>query len=181
MASLNEVSSQLVLLRTMQSYRPRVGIVASCFDLLHAGHYLLLKEAKDNCDILVVALQTDPTIDRPEKNKPVQSYEERLIQISGVKYVDLIVKYETEDELMGVLLRINPDIRFLGSDYIGKGFTGDNLEIPIKYIDRSHGFSTSDLRQRVFQAEFQKIANDIAANTPSYYNYSYRQIIPRTQ
>lgn len=158
MSSLNDVSSHIRILRNLQTSSPlKVGFVASCFDLLHAGHYLMLQEAKSNCDILVVALQTDPSIDRPHKNKPVQTYDERIIQLSGVKYVDLIIKYETENDLLNILTTIFPDVRFLGTDYVGKSYTGDHLSIPIVYIDRSHGYSTSDLRRRVVSAEFEKL------------------------
>lgn len=159
MSSLSEVSSRISVLKTKSKIAPRIGFVASCFDLLHAGHYLLFKQAKNECDIFVVALQTDPTIDRPEKNKPVQTYEERLIQVSGVKYIDFIVKYSTEAELLEILKTINPDIRFLGTDYIDKRYTGDELGIPISFIDRSHGYSTSDLRKRVVAAEFENAMN----------------------
>lgn len=181
MSSLEEVSSQLYIHRTMKSHRPRVGITASCFDLLHAGHYLLLKEAKDNCDILVVALQTDPTIDRPEKNRPVQTYEERWIQISGVKYVDFVIKYDTEADLMKILREIYPDIRFLGTDYIGKSYTGEELEIPIKYIDRSHGYSTSDLRKRVMNAELEKLLPPLECWIGPAGYYEHGQIIERCE
>jgi glycerol-3-phosphate cytidylyltransferase len=126
----------------------------------------MLKEAKEHCDLLVVALQTDPTIDRPEKNKPVQSYEERLIQIHGVRYVDFVIKYSTESELYDILTCIYPDVRFLGTDYIGKRFTGDDLPIPLRYVDRSHGYSTSDLRKRVVSAEFEKIVSNLPRVSP---------------
>ena len=87
------------------------GFTCSCFDLLHAGHILMLKDAKEQCDYLIVGLQTDPTIDRPEKNKPIQSFEERKIQLEAVKYVDEIFIYETEKDLLKKILDINPDIR----------------------------------------------------------------------
>lgn len=129
-----------------------IGFTASCFDILHAGHCLMLKEAKDNCDILVVALQTDPTIDRPYKNKPVQTFKERRTQVESNKYVDYILEYTTEDELLKILKRLMPDIRFLGDDYVGKQFTGNELPIFIHYCDRSHGYSTTSLRNRVVEA-----------------------------
>ena len=105
------------------------GITASSFDLLHAGHILMLKEAKSVCDHLIVALQVDPTIDRPHKNKPIQSYYERWVQLSAVKYVDEIIPYSTEEELMTILQNYNIDIRILGDEYETKSFTGNNLKM----------------------------------------------------
>ena len=124
----------------------KIGFTCSCFDLLHAGHILMLKDAKAQCDYLIVGLQTDPTIDRPEKNKPIQSFEERKIQLEAVKYVDEIFVYETEKDLYKKLLEINPDIRILGSDYINKPFTGDDLDIKIYYHERKHNYSSTNLR-----------------------------------
>jgi len=127
-----------------------IGFTCSCFDLLHAGHTLMLADAKRQCDILIVGLQTDPTIDRPDtKNKPIQSLEERKIQLEAVKYVDEIFTYDTEEELYKKLLFINPDVRILGSDYIGKSFTGDDLDIEIYYHERKHNYSTTNLRKKI--------------------------------
>tara|TARA_Y100000593_G_scaffold94377_1_gene193150 strand:- start:7150 stop:7566 length:417 start_codon:yes stop_codon:yes gene_type:complete len=137
----------------------KTGFVASCFDLLHAGHCLMLKDAKSKCDHLIAGLQTDPTIDRPEKNKPIMSFEERRTMISSIKYVDEILVYETEKDLQAALERIRPDIRILGSDYVGKNFTGKGTEAEIYYHDRGHGWSTSGLRNRIFKAELKK--NDL--------------------
>ena len=127
----------------------KIGFTCSCFDLLHAGHILMLKDAKAQCDKLIVGLQTDPTIDRPEKNKPIQSFEERKIQLEAVKYVDEIFTYETEEDLYKKLLEISPDIRILGSDYIDKSFTGDNLDIPIYFHERKHNYSSTNLRGKI--------------------------------
>ena len=118
-------------------------------DLLHAGHILMLADAKRRCDKLIVGLQTDPTIDRPEKNKPIQSFEERRIQLEAIKYVDEIFTYNTEEELYKKLLDIKPDVRILGSDYIGKSFTGDDLDIEIYYHKRKHNYSTTNLRKQI--------------------------------
>ena len=126
-----------------------IGFTCSCFDLLHAGHILMLQDAKRHCDKLIVGLQTDPTIDRPEKNKPIQSLEERKIQLEAIKYVDEVFIYDTEEELYKKLLDINPDVRILGSDYIGKSFTGDDLDIEIHYHDRNHNYSTTNLRKKI--------------------------------
>ena len=126
-----------------------IGFTCSCFDLLHAGHIIMLQYAKARCDKLIVGLQTDPTTDRPEKNKPIQSLEERRIQLEAVKYIDEIFTYDTEEELYKNLLDIKPDVRILGSDYIGKSFTGDDLDIKIYYHDRNHNYSTTNLRKKI--------------------------------
>ena len=131
----------------------RVGIVASCFDLFHAGHVLMLMEAKDQCDRLVVALQSDPTIDRPEKNKPVQALSERYIQLEACKFVDQIVPYDTEADLYNLLAGFDWDVRFLGMDYWDRNdFTGADLDIPIHYCSRKHDYSSSGLRDRILKA-----------------------------
>ena len=128
----------------------KIGFTCSCFDLLHAGHILMLKDAKEQCDYLIVGLQTDPTLDRPEKNKPIQSYEERYIQLKAVKYVDEIIKYETEEELYQLLKLMRPNIRILGSDYQdGRYFTGMELNIPIYYHKRNHNYSSTNLRKKI--------------------------------
>ena len=127
-----------------------IGFTCSCFDLLHAGHILMLKDAKKQCDYLIVGLQTNPTIDRPKtKNKPIQSFKERHIQLSAVKYIDEIIKYSTEDDLYQLLKEINPDVRILGSDYENKVFTGDDLDIKIYYHRRKHSFSSTNLRKKI--------------------------------
>lgn len=128
----------------------RVGIVASCFDLFHAGHILMLYEAKKNCDRLVVALQSDPTLDRPEKNKPVQGLFERYTQVATCEYVDQVIPYDTEEDLYNLLAGYDWDVRFLGEDYVGRtDFTGYDLNIPIHYCSRKHNYSSSGLRQRI--------------------------------
>ena len=129
----------------------KIGFTCSCFDLLHAGHILMLKDAKEQCDYLIVGLQTDPTIDRPEKNKPIQSFEERKIQLEAVKYIDEIFVYETEEDLYKKLLDIKPDVRILGSDYDipDKRFTGDDLNIPIYFHERKHNYSSTNLRGKI--------------------------------
>ena len=126
-----------------------IGFTCSCFDLLHAGHILMLKDSKKQCDYLIVGLQTDPTLDRVEKNKPIQSLEERKIQLEAVKYIDEIHVYNSEKDLYGLLKKIKPDIRILGSDYKNKKFTGDDLDIKIYYHHRNHDFSTSNLRKNI--------------------------------
>ena len=125
------------------------GITASTFDLLHAGHILMLKEAKSVCDYLIVALQVDPTIDRPNKNKPIQSFYERWVQLSAVKYVDEVIPYSTESELLTILQNYNIDIRILGDEYEHKMFTGRDLHMEYYYNKRTHGYSSTELRERI--------------------------------
>jgi glycerol-3-phosphate cytidylyltransferase len=137
----------------MENYKMKVGFTCSCFDLFHAGHIMMLKEAKKQCDYLIVGLQTDPTIDRPEKNKPVQSVFERYVQLEACKYVDEIVVYATEKELIDVLLSYSIDIRIVGDEYREKEFTGKNLPMEIYYNRREHSFSTTELRKRVVEKE----------------------------
>ena len=130
----------------------KIGFTCSCFDLLHAGHILMLKDAKEQCDKLIVGLQTDPSIDRPlTKNKPIQSLRERKIQLEAVRYVDDIFVYETESDLIDLLKLVKPNVRILGSDYKDEKFTGDDLNIPIYYHERNHDYSSSDLRKKILQ------------------------------
>jgi glycerol-3-phosphate cytidylyltransferase len=138
-----------------------VGFTCSTFDLLHAGHILMLAEAKQICDYLIVGLQTDPTIDRPEiKNKPVQSVVERFVQLSAVKFVDQIIVYQTEKDLEDMLMFLPITVRFIGEEYEGKDFTGKEIcedrGIKIWYNSRKHRFSSSELRQRTYQFEMNK-------------------------
>jgi len=134
----------------------KIGFTCSCFDLLHAGHVQMLKEAKANCDWLVVGLQTDPTIDRPTKNKPVQSVTERYIQLAAVRFVDELIVYATEADLLDVLKSFPINVRFIGEEYKDKDFTGKDYcldnGIEIYYNRRQHSFSTTDLRKRVVDA-----------------------------
>ena len=137
------------------------GFTCSCFDLLHAGHVKMLQDARNQCDYLIVGLQTDPTIDRPDtKNKPIQTLEERQIMLSAVRFIDEIMIYDTEDDLYSYLKHNKPDVRILGSDYDipDKRFTGDNLDIDIYYHRRDHDWSTTNLRKRITQEENKKKA-----------------------
>ena len=112
----------------------------------------MLTEAKENCDRLVVALQSDPTIDRPEKNKPIQALSERFIQVNACKYVDQIIPYDTEEDLYNLLTGYDWDVRFLGMDYwLRDDFTGADLDIPIHYCSRKHDYSSSGLRDRILK------------------------------
>jgi len=134
-----------------------IGITFSCWDLMHSGHHLFLEFCKKNCDINIVGLQTDPIINSPDKNKPVQSLIEREIQLKSCRYVDYYFIYDNEESLYNSLLILDPNVRFLGDDYINKRFTGDDLPIEIKYHIRSfHDYSTSNLRKKIFQIESEK-------------------------
>jgi glycerol-3-phosphate cytidylyltransferase len=138
------------------------GFTCSVFDLFHAGHIMMLKEAKGQCDYLIVGLQTDPTLDRPDtKNKPVQSIFERFVQLQACRYVDEIVVYATEKDLVDILLSYPIDVRILGDEYSNKDFTGKSeclsRGIELYFNKREHSFSTSELRQRVMQAEQTKV------------------------
>jgi glycerol-3-phosphate cytidylyltransferase len=131
----------------------RTGFTCSTFDLFHAGHIMMLKEARAQCDYLIVGLQTDPTIDRPDtKNKPVQSIFERYVQLQACKFVDEIVVYATEKELRDVLLSFPIDVRILGEEYQSREFTGHDIPMEFYFNKRRHSFSTSELRQRVIDA-----------------------------
>ena len=134
-----------------------IGFTCSTFDLLHAGHITMLEEAKRHCDFLIVGLQNDPTEDRPEKNKPVQSIVERQLQLAAVKYVDEIVIYNTEQDLKDLLLCLPIDVRVLGDEYEHKDFTGKDIAeqrgSKIVYNGRDHSFSSSSLHKRVAFAD----------------------------
>jgi glycerol-3-phosphate cytidylyltransferase len=139
----------------------KIGITFSTFDMLHAGHIAMLSEAKNHCDYLIAGLQTDPTIDRPDtKNKPVQSIVERQIQLAACRYVDEVVVYQTEQDLVDLLLILPLDVRILGVEYEGQYFSGrdecDKREIEIIYNGRDHSFSSSSLRKRVVACETEK-------------------------
>ena len=126
------------------------GVTAGCFDLLHAGHCMMLEEARSYCDHLTVLLQTDPSIDRPDtKEKPTQSLPEREIQIKSIRWVDDVKIYQTEKELIELLTLIKPDVRIIGADYKGKSFTGDDLPIEVVYNTRDHALSPTELKQRI--------------------------------
>lgn len=130
----------------------KIGFTCSTFDLFHAGHVMMLREAKEQCDYLIVGLQTDPTIDRASKNKPVQGMFERFVQLNACVHVDEIIPYSTEKELRDILLSFKIDVRILGEEYQGKEFTGHDIPMEFYFNKRRHSFSTSELRQRVIDA-----------------------------
>lgn len=126
-----------------------VGITAGAFDLFHAGHVLMLKDASNQCDHLIVALQTDPSIDRKEKNKPIQSMYERFVQLDACKYVDEVIPYETEEDLYVLIMNNNIDLRIIGNEYRNEDFTAREVGIEIYYNARNHQWSTTELRKRI--------------------------------
>lgn len=131
----------------------KVGITFGAFDLCHAGHVLMFAECKRHCDYLIVGMQIDPSQERDSKNTPVQSVYERFVQLNAIKYIDEVIPYQYEDELIKILLSKDINIRFVGDDYVGKDFTGKDdcidKNIEIYYNKRDHGFSTSELRKRI--------------------------------
>ena len=133
--------------------KSRIGFTCGAFDVLHTGHAKMLEEARSVCNYLIVGVQSDPSIDRPEKNKPIQSYEERIIMVKAMKFVDEVVAYDTEDDLVKLLTELKPDIRILGADWKGKKFTGYELPIKCYFNSRNHTWSSSNLRKRIYEAE----------------------------
>jgi glycerol-3-phosphate cytidylyltransferase len=133
----------------------KVGFTCSTFDLLHAGHISMLREAKQHCDYLICGLQTDPSVDRPEKNRPIQTIVERYVQLNAVGYVDEIIPYATEEDLKDILSMLQIDVRILGEEYRDKEFTGKDIcrkrDIQLFFNKREHRFSSSDLRKRVYE------------------------------
>jgi glycerol-3-phosphate cytidylyltransferase len=131
----------------------RTGFTCSTFDLLHAGHVQMLREAKEQCDYLICALQIDPSVDRAEKNKPIQTVVERYTQLKAVGYVDEIIPYGTEEDLEDILNMYSIDVRILGDEYRDKEFTGKDIcrkrSIDLYFNKRDHRFSSSDLRRRI--------------------------------
>ena len=151
-------------IKQLKEQGKKIGITFSTFDLLHAGHIAMLAEAKNHCDYLIAGLQTDPTIDRPDtKNKPVQSIVERQIQLASCRFVDEVVVYSTEQDLIDLLLILPVDVRILGVEYADKEFTGKGecelRGIDIVYNGRDHSFSSSNLRKRVYDSESNKRGN----------------------
>lgn len=133
----------------------KVGITAGAFDLCHAGHMLMFEEAKTVCEYLIVALHTDPSIDRSQKNKPIMSVEERMIILKSIRWIDEIITYDTEADLLKLLSEntIGIDIRILGVEYTDKPYTGRDLPLPVYYNTRGHSYSSTELRRRVYEAE----------------------------
>lgn len=136
----------------------KVGVTVGAFDLCHAGHMLVFKECKAVCDYLIVGLHSDPSLDRPEKNKPIMSLEERRVILQSVKYIDEIFEYDTEAQLYAILKenKYGFDIRIIGADWKGRQYTGYDLPLEVYFNQRDHGFSTTALRERIYEAEKAK-------------------------
>lgn len=127
----------------------RIGVIAGNFDVIHPGYIHMFNECKKYCNYLIVLLHEDPTNERPEKLKPILSVRERLLILYSLKQVNLVMTYKTEAELYDILDEMHPDVRFLGDDYIGKPFTGDDLDISIHYLNRDHGWSTTKYKKLI--------------------------------
>ena len=127
----------------------KVGFLAGNFDVLHPGYIKMFKDAKSVCDFLVIGLHEDPSEERPEKLKPILSVSERKEMLLSLTDIDSVCPYKTEADLVSILRSINPDVRILGSDYIGRGFTGDHLSIPIHYHKRDHQWSTTHFKKEI--------------------------------
>ena len=119
------------------------GVIAGNFDVIHPGYIKMFNDCKNNCDYLTILLHEDPSIERPEKLKPILTLDERCEMLSALRMIDNIITYKTEKDLHRILVELNPDVRFLGDDYKNKPFTGDDLNIPIHFLNRDHGWSTT--------------------------------------
>lgn len=136
-----------------------IGFTASTFDLLHAGHVIMLQEARTQCDYLIVGLLTDPTISRPDsKNKPIQTILERWFQLQAIDGVDMVIPFDTEEDLADMIKILKPNLRFVGKEYEGKPHTGWDIKTTkIIYNDRSHNYGSSQLRERIIEQENKKM------------------------
>ena len=132
------------------------GIIAGNFDVIHPGYIYMFNECKKNCDRLIVMLHEDPSIERPEKLKPILSADERVLILESLDQVDEIIVYQTENDLIEWLEHLKPNVRFLGDDYIGKSYSGDHLGIDIVYLDRSHGWSTTRYKEMIADSIVKK-------------------------
>ena len=129
-----------------------IGVIAGNFDVIHPGYVYMFDECKKHCDILLLLLHDDPSIERPEKIKPILDLNERNMILSSLKQIDRIITYQIESDLYDILKAEQIDIRFLGDDYKNKAFTGDDLGIPIHYLDRSHGWSTTKFKKMIAES-----------------------------
>lgn len=130
----------------------KTGVIAGNFDVIHPGYMRMFKECKKYCDYFTVLLQEDPSLERPEKLKPILTVEERLEILMGIRYIDAVISYKTEKDLYNMIATMNPDVRFLGDDYINKKYTGDDLGIDIHWIERNHEWSTTKFKTLIAQS-----------------------------
>ena len=129
----------------------KIGVIAGNFDVIHPGYVYMFNECKNYCDTLLLLLHEDPSLERPKKIKPILDIDERKMILSSFKQIDQIITYKTESDLHEILMKKNIDVRFLGDDYRDKSFTGDELNIPIHYLDRSHGWSTTKFKKLIVE------------------------------
>ena len=129
----------------------KIGVIAGNFDVIHPGYIHMFDECKNYCDTLLLLLHDDPSVERPEKIKPILSLDERTMILNSLKQIDRIITYKTESDLYEILMNKKIDVRFLGDDYKNKSFTGDDLNIPIHYLDRSHGWSTTKFKKLIVE------------------------------
>ena len=141
----------------------RIGIIAGNFDVIHPGYVKLFKECKDNCDSFIVLLHTDPSIERPNKLKPILSTEERVEMLKCFRQIDHVRTYNTEADLYELIKEVNPDIRFLGEDYKDKDYTGKDLNIPIHWIGRDHGWSTTGFKLQITNQTLAQVPEMVKA------------------
>lgn len=127
------------------------GIIAGNFDVIHPGYIYMFNECAENCEKLIVLLHSDPSIERPEKLKPILSVSERMSILLSLKQIHEVLVYETEEDLLSLIKWVNPDVRFLGDDYMNKSYTGDKLNIPVHFLDRAHGWSTTKYKTLIAQ------------------------------
>lgn len=127
----------------------RSGVIAGNFDVIHPGYMRMFRECKEHCEYLTVLLHEDPSVERPEKLKPILSVDDRIEILLGIIYIDSVISYKTEHDLYNLLAAMNPDVRFLGDDYLNKSYTGDDLNIPVYWIGRDHGWSTTKFKQLI--------------------------------
>lgn len=142
----------------MEDNLPKIGVIAGNFDIIHPGYVKMFKECEDNCESLIILLHDDPTVERPEKQKPILTVQERKEILENLVWHKAILTYNTEAELLFLLKSIDPDIRFLGDDYLGREFTGDELMIPIHWISRNHGWSTTKFKKLIAES-YEKSSN----------------------
>ena len=133
----------------MKIEKYKIGIIAGNFDVIHPGYIKMFKECKSYCEKFIILLHTDPSIERPHKLKPILSVEERTELLNSIKYIDGVRTYTFEDELVQLIKELEPDIRFLGDDYRGKTYTGFELDIPVHYLNRDHGWSTTKFKKLI--------------------------------
>jgi len=130
----------------------KLGVIAGNFDVIHPGYMKMFKECKKHCDHFVVLLQDDPSVERPEKLRPILTLDERTEILLGIRYIDGVFRYRYESDLVVLLEMLNPDVRFLGDDYLGKSFTGNDLHIPIHWIERNHDWSTTKFKKLIAES-----------------------------